>query len=280
VALSESLLRGTRVVSESVYARSIGETATIVHHLYAGDRSRSESVHPVAAGFAIERRDLRQRIRVLVGERKYQIMPLFDVATEEEKARFRHSGRHWRKRHDSLIGSATRQLKIDFSYQATGEEQSMFGCTARHWIVRRRDEHDSKYGGNWTEAITEAWYLDSEDVAARFSGFSADLVHHAICYATSRNERAIIEHSGKKPSGLCAWSETKSLAHIELPNAEIREQTENSSVRILSIAEESFPVSLFEPPKEFHKIPVYPDWITLARLDFARLFQRHSRNSA
>jgi hypothetical protein len=280
VALAEALLRGTRVVSESIHVRSIGETATIVHHLYAGDRSRSELVHPGATGFEIERRDFRQRIRVFVAERKYQTSPLLDLVTEEEKARFRHSGRHWRKRYDGLRGSATRQLKVHFSYQASGEQRLMFGCTARHWIVQRRDEHDRKYGENWTEAITEAWYLDSQDAAARFSGFSADLVHHAFCYATSGNERAIIERSGKEPSGLCAWSETKSVAHMELPNGKIREHTENSSARIVSMTEESFPVWLFEPPKGFHKIPVYPNWLTMARLDVGRLFKRHSRNSA
>jgi hypothetical protein len=280
VALSEPLLRGTRVVSESIHARSIGETATIVHYLYAGDRSRSERVHPAATGFEIERRDLRQRIRVLVAERKYQIIPLFDLATEEEKARFRHSGRHWRKRYDSLRGSATRQFKIDVSYQTTGEEQLMFGCTARHWIVRRRDEHDRKYGENWTEAITDAWYLDTRELFARFSGLSGDLVHHAFCYAKGGDERAVISHSGERPSGLCATSQTKSLRHIEFPNGEMRENTENSSVRVISIAAQSFLLSVFEPPKGFREIPVYPTRFTTAWLDLSRTLKRYFRNSA
>lgn len=276
---SEPLL-GTRVVSESIHAPVRGETATIAHHLYASDRSRTELVHPVATGFEIERRDLRQKIQVFVDKREYRTIPLFDLATEEEKARFRHSGRRWRKRYANLRGSAHREFKINFSYEATGKEQLMFGCVAHHWIMRRRDEHDRKYGENWTEAITEAWYLDSRAVAARYSGFSVDLVHHAFCYATSGDERAVIEHSGQRPSGLCAWSETKSLAHLVLPNGEVREQAENSSARIVSMTEESFPAGLFEPPKGYYKIPVYPNWLSMARLDFTRLFRGYTRNPA
>jgi hypothetical protein len=48
-------------------------------------------------------------------------------------------------------------LKIDINYQATAEEQVMFDCIARHWIVRRRDERDGKFGENWAETVTDAW---------------------------------------------------------------------------------------------------------------------------
>ena len=275
---SESLL-GTRVVSESIHAPVRGETATIAHHLYAGDRSRSELVHPVGTGYEIERRDSRQKIQVFVDKREYRTIPILSLATEEEKARFRRSGRHWRRRFDSLRGTAPRECKITFSYEATGKERLMFGCAAHHWNIRRRDEHDRKYGENWTETITEAWYLDSQHVAARFPGFSAALVHHAFSYATS-GERVIIEHSGQKPSGLCAWSETKSLAHLVFPNGEVREHAENSSTRIVSMTEESFSACLFDPPKGFRKIAVYPNWLSMARQDFARLFRMYSRNAA
>jgi hypothetical protein len=280
VALSESSLRGVRVISESIHSQPTGDSSGIVHYLYAGDRSRSERVHPTSTGFVIERRDLRQRIRVFSAERKYQVIPLFDLASEEEKAGFRHSGRHWRRRYESKTAHATRQLKITLAYQDTADEQLMFGCNARRWIVRRRDEHDRKYGENWTEAITEAWYVEFQEVAAQFPGFSGDLVHHAFCYSKSGDEHAVIEHAGKRPSGLCVWSETKSLGHTALPNGETWERADNSSYRILSIAEESFPTSLFEPPTGFREMPVYPTWFTMARLDFARLFRRYRRTSA
>jgi hypothetical protein len=273
-------LRGTRVITESVHFPSTGKITTVIHRLYAGDRSRSESVQPLPTAFEIERRDLRQRIRVFVTQRKYQIIPLFDLATEQEKNRFLRSGRQWRKRYGTSGEKAARELNINFVYEATGEEQLMFGCTARRWIVRRRDEHDPGDGRNETEAATDAWYLDSREVAARYSGFSAELVHQAFCYVKGGDERAIIQHFGERPSGLCAYSETKSVMRAMLPNGQTHVREENSSLRIVSIAEESFPPSLFEPPAGFHEMPVYPSWLTIARVDLSRLLQRHSRTSA
>jgi hypothetical protein len=74
-----------------------------------------------------------------------QVLPLLDLATAQEKADFRHSERHWRERFFRETGDSTPKLKITFIYEPTEEEQPMFGCVARHWIVRRRDEHDQKF---------------------------------------------------------------------------------------------------------------------------------------
>lgn len=136
--------------------------------------------------------------------------------------------------------------------------------------VRRRDEHDRKFGENWTEAITEAWYIDTGQLFARFAGFSGDLVRHGFCYMKAGDEREVINHSGERPSGICASSETKSLHHIELPSGDVKERNETSSVRVISIREVSVPLSVFAVPKGFRKIPVYPSRITMARLSLSR----------
>jgi len=159
------------------------------------------------------------------------------------------------------------------------QEQLMFGSLARHWVIRRRDEHDQKFGENWTEAITDAWYFDTGQLCERFAGFSGDLVHHGFCYATSGDERAVINHSGERPLGLCAASETASVRHIELPNGEVREQTETSSVRVISIAVVSVPSSIFEPPRGFREIPVYPSRFTVTRLNLSRMLMHPFRFS-
>jgi hypothetical protein len=226
---------------------------------------------------------LRQRFRVFVAQKKYQVIPLFDLATDQEKADFRYSGRHWRDWTKQLTrgsGDARRELTITVTYQPAPEERLMFGSLARHWIIRRRDEHDRKFGENWTEAITDAWYLDTGQLSARFAGFSGDLVHHGFCYATSGDERAVINHSGERPLGLCAASETKSVGYIELPSHEVREHTETSSVRVISIGEVSVPSSVFEPPRGFRKIPVYPSRFTMTRLNLSRGLKHFFRVSA
>lgn len=276
----EPSTRATRILTESVYPWAGATTSTITQQLFAGDRSRGESLDLLATGFEIERRDLRQRFRIFPAWKQYQVLPLFDLATAQEKADFQYSGRHWRKPVIRETGNATRELKITFIYQSTGEERPMFGCVARHWIVRRRDERDRKFGENWTEAITDAWYFDSQQLTARFAGFSGDLVHHAFCTLTLGDERAVINHSSERPSGLCAWSETKSVRHIELPSGEVQEHRETSSVRVISIREVSVPLSVFEPPKGFRKIPVYPSRFTMTRLNLSRRLKHLLRVSA
>ena len=276
----ESSTRATRILAESVYPWAGAMTTTITHSLYAGDKSRTERFDPLATAFEMERRDLRQRFRVFASQRKYQVIPLFDLATEQEKADFRYSGRYWSKEVVCGTGDATRELKITVIYQQTPEEQLMFGCVAHHWIVHRLEEHDRKFGENWTETITDAWYLDSRQVSARFSGFSGDLVHHAFCYAKGGDERAVIKHSGERPSGLCAWSETKSLRHIRLPSGNVQEHKQTSSVRVISISEVSVPLSAFGPPKGFRKIPVYPTRLTSMRLNLNRRLKHFFRLSA
>ena len=164
----------------SGYPWAGAETSAVAQQLFAADRSREECLNPLATTFEIERRDLRQRFRVLASEKAYYVLPLFDLATAQEKVDFQCSGRHWRKAVIREIGNAGRELKITFTYQSTGGERPMFDCVARHRSVRRRDERDRKFGGNWTEAVTDAWYFDSQQLAARFAGFSGHLVHHAF----------------------------------------------------------------------------------------------------
>jgi hypothetical protein len=267
-------------LTESVYQWAGAVTSTITRQLFAGDKSRGESLDPLATGIVIERRDLRQRFQIFPTWKKYQVMPLFDLATEQEKSDFKYSGRHWRNWREHTLGDpghATRELKIDINYQATAEEQVMFDCIARHWIVRRRDERDGKFGENWAETVTDAWYFDSQQLAARFAGFSGDLVHHAFCIAKLGDEREVINHSGERPSVLCALSETKSLRHIQLPSGEIQEHTETSSVRVISIAEVSVPLSVFDPPQGFRKISAYPSRLTRTRLNLSRRLKHFFR---
>jgi hypothetical protein len=96
--------------------------------------------------------------------------------------------------------------------------------------------------------------FDSQQLVARFAGFSGDLVHHAFGVLTLNDERAAISHSGDRPTGLCALSETKTLHHFELPGGEVQEHTETSSVRVISIREVSVPLTVFEPPRGLRKI--------------------------
>ena len=108
------------ILTESVYPWAGAETSTIVRQLFAGDRSCGECLDPLATAFQIERRDLRQRFRVFGSREEYQVFPLFDLATAQEKADFQYSGSHWRKQVIRETGDASRELKITFICQPMG----------------------------------------------------------------------------------------------------------------------------------------------------------------
>lgn len=266
--------RGVRIITESTYSTGIS-TRTIGQALYAGDRSRTETIEPAGRAFEIERRGRRQKFRVYPSRRQYQVISLFDLATEKEKGDFLHSGRHWRKAVASNTTAPTRELRITFTYRPTGRVQRMFGCTAREWIITRRDQHDERtFAENWSKESIEAWYFDSAELAFHFPGFSDEFVQNAFCYAKSGDEREVIEHSGERPTGLCALRETKTLRHLKFPRGEVREETSSSSMRVISITQEDLPLSLFEVPKGFCEMPVYPSRFTMARLNWGRTLNR------
>ena len=277
----EPQFAATRMLTESVYPWAGRVNTHISQYLFATDRSRTECLDPLATGFQIERRDLRQTFRIFAVQKNYQVIPLFDLATDQEKADFQDLGKYWRnwRRSTRRLTDATRELKITVGYELTGEEKEMFGCLARHWIIRRRDEHDKNFGENWTEATTDAWYLDDEQMSTRFAGFSCDLVHHGLCYLTAGDERAIINHLGKRPTGVCAASDTRSLHHTTLPNDEIREHMDHTSTRAISISDVNVPAQLFEPPLGFRKISAFPGRLALTKLHVTRDIRHLLRTS-
>ncbi len=278
----EPSIRATRILRESIHPWAGEQVSRVVQYLFASDRSRTECFDFSPRTIEIERRDLRRRFRVFPSNKNYNVMPIVALATEQEMADLRHAGRHWRGQRKHVVGEVqvkNLELKINISYQATGEEQEMFGCVARRWIVRRRDERDQRFGENWSEEVTDAWFFDSAELEARFAGFSGDLLHHGLSCFTSA-ERPVINYSGERPSGLCAASETKSLAHAKLSDGEIRERSPISSARVISISEVSVPSSVFEPPRGFREIPLYPTPFSIVRSNVSRAVKTFLRISA
>ena len=229
---------------------------------------------PEASAYEIERRDLQRHFRVFVALRKYQETPIWDLISPTEQADFLKRGEHWRKHYDTIQNSATREFHIRFAYEKTADQTEMFGFTAYRWQISRSDKHDEKYGENWTEAITDAWYLDSGEVKLRYPAFSEKLIRYAFLVASGGDERAIIEHAGERPTGLCALSETRTHHHHKSPNGKTTDTKAVHVSKITTLAEEALPQSLFEPPPGFKKIPLYPSRFTAARLELAGSWKR------
>ena len=264
---------GVMVVAETCVADAEDQRAVTISS-YASDRSRIESG---SSAYTIERRDLCKRFRVFAQQRRYQTIPIFGLISEEEKERFVRSGRHWRKSVEPPKPpdlAVTRALYIRHTFEQTGEEKKIFECTAHRWIVTRRDERDQLHGENWTETVSDGWYLDSDEVRDRYPGFSDQLIHHSMVIVTSSGERVIKENIGEQPRGLCAYSENRTRSYFKHPNGEVHQQTSAHVSRIASITTELFDASIFEPPAGFRKMPVYPSRLTLARCEFNKTLAR------
>ncbi len=105
-----------------------------------------------------------------------------------------------------------------------------------------------------------------------YPGFSPRLIRQGLCYFTVNGELPVIEKRGEPPQGLCVQSMAKTTSRQELPSGEIREQLHVQSFNTLSLIEERFSESIFEPPSGFREMPVYPSRFTMARLDTLRNF--------
>jgi hypothetical protein len=242
--------------------------------LLAQDRSRVEFVEPKAPGYHIERRDLKKTIAVYTEWRKYQEHPIFELISEAEKERFIQSGRHWNKRHVLPAGPPSGKFRIRTVYEMTQEEAMFFGCLARRWKTTSRSKREHANGLDLTETVTDAWYFDSEQLAQRYRGFSEKLVQQGLCYIAVNNEHPMIEQVGQRPTGLCVRSESKIVRRYSIGDGDVRETEEIHRYEISGLTEELFDESLFELPKGFRQMPVFPSRFTMARSDLWRWLQR------
>jgi hypothetical protein len=263
---------GTRVVME--WSRPSPHSGSRSISLLAQDRSRVEFVEPKTSGYQIERRDLKKTIAVYTEWRKYQEHPIFELISEAEKERFIRSGRHWNKRHVRPAQPPSGKFRIRTAYEMTQEEAMFFGCLARRWKITSRNEREHANGFDLTETVTDAWYFDSEQLAQRYRGFSEKLVQQGTCYITVNNEHPMIEEVGQRPTGLCVRSESKIVRRYSIKDGDVRETEEIHRYEISGLTEELFDESLFEVPKGFRQMPVFPGRFTMARSDLWRWLQR------
>ena len=72
---------------------------------------------------------------------------------------------------------------------------------------------------------------------------------------------------------MCAFGE-QDRSPYSIADGDVRETEEIHRYEISSLTEELFDESLFEAPKGFRKMPVFPSRLTMARSDLWRWFQR------
>jgi hypothetical protein len=268
----ERSIPGIRMVTETLQDTPTRPRLSAVT-LFAGDRSRPGLEDSARNAYDIERRDLRKTLRVFVKQRRYQEIPIFDLLSAQERAAFIRSGRHWNARREARERPASGNSRILIRYEQVPTDEMMFGCTAYKWLITHREEKTQANSVNFTERVTDAWYLDVDQAIRRYPGFSPRLTRRGLCYLTVNGEAPIIETSGEPPQGLCVQSTTRATSRLQLPTGEIREQLHVQSFNTLSLIEERFSESIFEPPPGFRRMPVYPSWFTMARLDAMRNFK-------
>ncbi|HEY0760224.1 MAG TPA: hypothetical protein VGD59_13310 [Acidisarcina sp.] len=279
---SEPVQGCLREVSESIADESRPSISRLTRY-FAGDRCRVESAD--AAGYCIQRNDLRQTVQVMTGPRQYRVTPIWWLATAEERERFKRAG-HRTLKNQPVGEGPSHELRIRLTYKATGEQQEMFGCPAYRWLTVRRDEHDDVAPEYSDETSTDEWYLDADYLEQRFPAFSRNTIRRAFAYATTRPTRTVVEHEGEKPTGLSAWSQSTARSYHQLPDGQWKTHINVSSSRILSLTEEDVPATMFEVPAGYSKLPTFPSRWSMLRLHLRNKFDRlrmtvpqHQRNA-
>ena len=141
----KAILPGLRVVTESGNLHSDLVPASRVM-LYAADRSRSGALTTEPHPYEIERRDLRLRYRVDPVRRTYQSIPLFQLISPKESARFMRSGEAWRKRRPHLQEGPRREYKLTTHSEKLPETREFFGCPAYRWKTTTRSVRETHNG--------------------------------------------------------------------------------------------------------------------------------------
>jgi hypothetical protein len=251
------------------------KTKSVLISKYAGDRSRT-GLAALAAGYQIERRDLAKRFRIDPQRCQYRVVPILELLSDEEKERFQRSGRAWQERFAPQPGPDARELHIQYQYEQTGEEKSIFGCTARRWITTRRSVRDLIHGNTRDESVFDEWYIASDELEDRYAGYSRRLVHRGFVIAKSSNEQVVFDHAGERPRGLCVNSHAIQKHHAEFHDGTVREQSSTYITRVVNITKELFSESEFEPPAGFRQMPLYPSRFAIMRGDLVRSLKRWS----
>lgn len=275
---------GLRVVTETHFETdfpAMRERSSVdtMRAFYAGDRYRTDSGEGPETGCRIERRDLRQIIEVLGKQHRYRLLPLFEVATEEEKEQFARSGRAWQTRHATDTKHPRLEYPVDITYERTEEQKTFFDMTATRWTICRTEEFRDTSAqpmrpDRESKETTDAWYLDAATVVARFPLYARKLLYQPRAMVVMNNQHPVVEHHGERPHGLCMLSESKAHGVVHLRGGETRESTHSRSTRIVELSEEELPLTLFEPPSGFREIPVYPSRWAMWRSDLRRFLQR------
>jgi hypothetical protein len=262
-------LIGLRVVTESGNSNSDLPPASRVM-FYATDRSRSGALTAEPHSYEIERRDLRLRYRVDAVRMTYQVIPTLHLLSAEESARFLRSGEAWRKHQPHFDKEPTREYRVTTHYERLLDNREFYGCVANRWRTTSRSSRETPFGLTWSETITDAWYLDSSQLQNLYPGFHPSLVPHGFAVATSGDEKLVMEHTGEKPTGLCADSSANRVTHTPGPNGREMERRASSFSRITSLTPEMFEDWIFQPPYGYRRIPVYPTRLQLAMQDVKR----------
>jgi hypothetical protein len=260
---------GLRVVIESGNLHSDLIPASRVM-LYATDRSRSAALTAERHPYEIERRDLRLRYRVDPSRRTYQAIPMLQLLSPEENAKFLRYGEAWGKRQLHLQQEPTREYKVATHFEKLSETREYFGCPAYRWKTTSRSVRKTPYGESSSESITEAWYLDSDQLQSLYPGFQPSRMTQGFVVLKSGDEKLVFEQTGEKPTGLCAESTMESTSHTPGPNDRNMDRRSVSFSRITSLTPEIFEEWLFQPPYGYRRIPVYPTRFQLAMQDVRR----------
>lgn len=266
---SQGDLAGLRVVTESGNLHSDLIPASRVM-LYATDRSRSAALTAEPHPYEIERRDLRIRYRIDPSRRTCQAIPMLQLLSPEENAKFLRSGEAWRKRQLHLQQEPVSEYKVTTHFEKLSETREYFGCPAYRWKTTTHSVRQTQYGECSSESITNAWYLDSNQLQSLYPGFQPSLITYGFAVLRTGDEKLVIEQTGEKPTGLCAESTAESSSHTPGPNGRNMDRRSVSFSRITGLTPEIFEEWLFRPPYGYRRIPVYPTRLQLAMQDVRR----------
>jgi hypothetical protein len=216
--------------------------------MFLNGRERRESEQ--GRTVVIVQPDLRREVWLDTQTHTFTVRPIFELATTEEKERWRKQGAHYTRQHFPNEKKTT--YNIFFHTERMEETRQLFGYPARRYVTHRTDVYPP-ITGKGQKSVTDGWYLDFTHPA-----MPEPLRSRRMAVVCVGDERPVIQRSGEKQySGMPVNIVTTTRQTYSIPQGQ-KEHTSKQTVEIVSLVEVALDQVLFEVPKDFRERPVFP----------------------
>lgn len=236
---------------QTIYIR--GDRKRMDYRNATGGATRADGSIDVRYGpriASITRCDLGQMLELNLDAREYRAVPYPPNPFTKEQMEARGI-----KPQSGVPSEPT--LLIETATVDTGERKEMFGHTARHVVITRKQTPLEGSQSQPQETVTDGWYIDLDNRISCDRKWREGA--HAYVYARSSTDgrapdRAKFVDVGKPETGFAVELKTTMRGTFTLPDGTRKENASTSETTVTRLEEGPLDAAVFEVPAGFRQV--------------------------